>query len=84
MVPLKVKEDQILVKPAVPSLSRGSLLLIKNDQLFRRGVVQTAGLLAEAEGIFPGDTVYYAKPTLKTEHGDYVDIENVLCLETSK
>ena len=56
-------------------------LLVQDNKVYKRGVVQALGpFIEEWRGFNVGETVYYTKPTIKTEHGDYVDIENLICL----
>ncbi len=83
VVPLRIKEGVALIKPVAPNLSRGAIELLKDDKVYKRGVVQDypPALFLELKGIKPGDTVYYTKPIIKTEHGVYVEIDDLLCLE---
>lgn len=77
----EVKPGLVLIKP-ISELEAGSIIMVKDSREYRRGVIQSIGMTLPGEADFiEGDTVFYRKPRVRTDLGDYVDIDSLLCKE---
>lgn len=78
---LEAKPGLVLIKP-ITELEDGPIILVKDSRDYRRGIIQCIGQVLPSEVEFiEGDLVFYRKPRLRTDLGDYVDIDSLLCKE---
>lgn len=78
----QMKPGVILVKKVVPELSKGPVIRVKEENAYKRGVVQSIGYADPHElGFMEGDVVYYMKAVQEAIEGDYVEHDKILCKE---